>query len=190
MPNLTLSLTAETDASAIPFGAHGVVFRIEGNDDPIPVAERPKAKGGPWLRFDLSTTGLDTRGRVLETHRVTVPAGAVLMRVDQVTFPLGAVAYRHVHAGAGIRVLDRGELHLYADDHDFIRRPGQSWFEAANSPVRAEASTAVGARFIRFMVVPPAYAGKPTIRFLDPADAARPRHQVTHRFFERVIHLG
>lgn len=187
MPDLFLSLTSEADADAIPPDANGALFRIDGDDDPTPMDER--AGPGAWLRFDLSTDALRTQGKVIETHRISVPEGPVLMRVDKVTFPPGAIAYRHVHAGAGIRVLDRGELHLHADDHDFIRHPGESWFEAANSPVKAIASDTVGARFIRFMAVPPEFEGKSTIRFLDEADAGRPRLQVTHRFFERMIHV-
>ena len=187
MPDLILSLTAEADAGAIPPDANGALFRIEGDDDPLPIGQ--DVGPGAWLRFDITSGKLRSDGQVLETHIVTVPDGPVLMRVDQVTFPPGAIAYRHVHAGAGIRLLDRGELHLSADDHDFVRHPGESWFEAANSPVKAVASKAIGARFIRFMAVPPELAGKSTIRILDPADAERPRLQATHRFFERMLHV-
>lgn len=111
-----------------------------------------------------------------------------LLRLDEVSFPPGAVAWRHVHPGPGFRVLRRGALHLEADDHTFDAAPGDVWFEAANSPVRATASQEhPETRFVRFMVLPPKYLGKPTIRILDPDDAARPKRQTTLRHLDEIV---
>ena len=111
-----------------------------------------------------------------------------LLRLDEVAFPPGAQAYRHVHPGAGFRHLRRGQLHLEADDHAFDAYPGDTWFEATNSPVRATASDEVSeTRFVRCMVLPPEFEGKPTINILDPKDAARPKRQVTHRHVDHRL---
>lgn len=111
-----------------------------------------------------------------------------VVRLDEVAFPPGAQAYRHVHAGAGFRHLRWGQLRLEADDHAFDAHPGDTWFEAANSPVRATATgDAPETRFLRCMVLPVAYQGKPTIRILDPEDAARPKRQVTHRLIDQRL---
>lgn len=144
----------------------------------------------PWLRFDLSRKKPQTTGAFLTTATAEIPDGPVLMRLDQVTFPTGAVAYRHVHSGAGIRYLDQGHLTLQADDHSFEAHVGDSWFEPANTPVRATADSDVAqSRFVRFMALPVDFAGKPTINILDAEDAKRPKLQTTHRFFERIVHL-
>lgn len=143
-----------------------------------------------WLRFCLSQTPPATGGTILKCERVDLVSSSVLMRLDQVTFPTGAIAYRHIHPGPGIRYLDLGHLHLQADDHAFESDVGDSWFEAANSPVRATASSELEqSRFIRFMVLPLEFAGKPSIQILDPEDAARSRLQVTKRYFEQIVHV-
>lgn len=123
----------------------------------------------------------------LASERISVDFPCVV-RLDEVAFPPGAVAYRHVHAGAGFRHLRWGHLQLEADDHAFEAHPGDTWFEAANSPVRATATEhAHETRFVRCMVIPPDYEGKPTIRILDPDDAALPKRQVTHRHIDQRL---
>lgn len=150
-----------------------------------------RAMGGPahWLRFVLSKTTPDAAEPLLVTP-VTIDQERALLRLDTVTFPAGACAWRHVHPGPGIRHLLQGELSLEADDHTAIMTAGDSWFEAANSPVRACASTTEAASgFVRFMVLPVSYQGTPSIRILDEADAAKPRLQVTHRHLDQVVRL-
>lgn len=116
---------------------------------------------------------------------VTFPC---LLRLDEVAFPPGAIAYRHVHPGPGFRHLLSGSLHLQADDHGFNAAPGQTWFEPANSPVRATASEAAPeTRFVRAMILPPEYRGSPTIQILDPFDRALPKQQVTHRHVDDIL---
>ncbi|WP_371155811.1 cupin domain-containing protein [Jannaschia sp. 2305UL9-9] len=127
-------------------------------------------------------------GPVLHQSQITLPAGPVLLRLDEVFFPPGAIAYRHVHPGPGIRHLVRGRLHLQADDHAFEAAPGDSWFEDANSPVRATALEQ--SSFVRFMVLPPEFAGKSTLTILSDEDRARPRRQQTHRHVDALIHPG
>ena len=111
-----------------------------------------------------------------------------LLRLDEVSFPPGAIAYRHTHPGPGFRYLRHGALHLQSDSHGFDAAPGTHWFEPAEAPVRATASDQHReTRFVRFMALPPAFLGKPTINILDPGDAARPRRQTTHRHVDRIV---
>lgn len=114
-----------------------------------------------------------------------------LLRLDQVTFPSGAVAYRHVHPGAGYRVMVEGQLKIISDQEQYPVTLGDVWFEPANSPVRAEASLSdPHSSFVRFMVLPVEYYGKPTIEILDPEDAKRPRLQTTDRIIDEVVQLS
>ena len=123
----------------------------------------------------------------LESRAIDVVA-PFLFRLDEVAFPPGAQAYRHVHPGPGFRHLRWGVLHLVADDHSFDAHPGDTWFEAAHSPVRATATEdADETRFVRCMILPVDYEGKPTITILDPQDADRPKRQTTHRHVDRIL---
>lgn len=145
-----------------------------------------------WIRFDLSkkTPNWDETPAPVLSVQIETECSAVLLRLDEVKFPPGAVAYRHVHPGDGIRFLTLGELEVIGDNHRETARAGHAWYEAANSPVRAVASeTHPMTRFVRFMVLPVEYAGKPSIQVLDPDDAARPRRQITHRHFDRIVQL-
>jgi len=122
---------------------------------------------------------------VLACHAYDMPVGAAILRIDEVCFPIGAVAYRHTHAGAGIRHLVRGALQIEVDDHTRVMTVGDSWFEAAGSPVRAVALQEQGVTsFVRAMVIPAAYEGKSTFALVDSTDAALPRLQVTHRHID------
>lgn len=173
-------------AGAVEIGGHGVgvghgVFRAPGDR----IANRA---GGAatvlvfgWTedRPDLATLACET---------VADLASPRLIRLDEVSFPPGAVAYRHTHPGPGFRYLRHGALQLQADDHAFGAAPGDVWFEPAASPVRATADAVCAeTRFVRFMVLPPAFLGQPTINILDPADAARPKRQTTHRHVDQLV---
>ncbi len=153
------------------------------------------AAGADWLRFELLAAGAEPEllpsSQLLSRQEITVSEDEVLLRLDQVSFPPAAIAYRHVHPGPGIRYLVRGQLELTSDHRCEVARPGQAWFEAANSPVRAVADADLAeTSFVRFMVLPVECAGRPTINILDAADAAKPRRQVTQRFVEQKVRLA
>lgn len=146
-----------------------------------------------WVRFDISI-GSAPRDAQLSAP-INLPdqteGSACLLRLDQVSFPPGAVAYRHVHPGDGIRYLVRGGLHIIGDTHQEMATPGHAWFESANSPVRAEADQQFASTsFVRFMVLPSEYLGKPTIQILDKDEAAFPRVQVTQRHVDRLAYVS
>ncbi len=112
-----------------------------------------------------------------------------LMRCDQVDFPPGGVAYRHTHPGPGIRYLLAGELTIESPEGVRTYRPGEAWFEGADYPVVATASETEDTAFVRVLVLPREWAGKRTIRYLDPADEDKPKLQRATVFLEEPLRL-
>ena len=104
--------------------------------------------------------------------------GAWVARLDRVDFPPDGIAYRHVHPGPGIRYLLDGELTIdRGDGHPRTYRAGEAWFEGADDPVLATASSTEDTAFVRVLLLPGEWAGKRTIRYVDPADEEKPRLQ-------------
>ena len=100
-----------------------------------------------------------------------------IARLDRVDFPPGGVAYRHVHPGPGIRRILHGELTIDREGESQTYGAGEAWFEGADDPVLATASATEDTAFVRVMLLPSEWAGKRTIRYVDPADEDTPRLQ-------------
>lgn len=141
--------------------------------------------GADILQFRLSAKA---EGGALLAEQFHWSGAEGVFRLDQVSFPPGARAYRHTHPGPGIRCLTDGELQIRSDHHTELMTPLSAWFEDAESPVRATAGDMPTA-FVRAMVLPMEFLGKPTLNILDPADAAKPRLQRNRRFFDQVVRL-
>ena len=106
------------------------------------------------------------------------PGPGYVVRCDRVDFPPGGIAYRHVHPGAGIRRILHGELTIdRGEGAPHTYRAGESWLEGADDPVLATASPTEETAFVRVLLLPAVWAGKRTIRYLDPADDERPKLQ-------------
>jgi len=103
--------------------------------------------------------------------------GGWILRCDRVDFPPGGVAYRHVHPGAGIRRILHGGLTIDRDGDAHTYAAGESWYEGADDPVLATASATEETAFVRVMLLPAMWAGRRTIRYVDPADEDKPRLQ-------------
>ena len=103
--------------------------------------------------------------------------GDWVVRCDRIDFPPGGIAYRHVHPGPGIRRLLFGELTIESPDGTHTYRAGDAWTEGADFPVLATASATEATAFVRVLVLPAEWAGKRTIRYVDPADDEKPRLQ-------------
>ena len=108
---------------------------------------------------------------------VKPPSGDWVVRCDRIDFPPGGVAYRHVHPGPGIRRLLHGELTIDRDGERTTYRAGEWWLEEADDPVLATASATEDTAFVRVLLLPSEWAGRRTIRYLDPADEDRPKLQ-------------
>jgi quercetin dioxygenase-like cupin family protein len=132
---------------------------------------------------------LDDRTLLVWELLDTAPADALVVaevsieddwvtRLDRVDFPPGGVAYRHVHPGPGIRWILHGELTIdRGDGAPHTYGSGEAWFEGADDPVLATASATEDTAFVRVLLLPAEWAGKRTIRYLDPTDEDKPRLQ-------------
>jgi quercetin dioxygenase-like cupin family protein len=138
---------------------------------------------GPALVWDV----VDDEALVTQCHKggpallsevELSEAGRWVVRCDRVDFPPGGVAYRHVHPGPGIRRILRGELTIdRGDGEPHAYRTGDAWFEGADDPVLATASATEETAFVRVLLLPAEWAGRRTIRHVDPADDDKPRLQ-------------
>ncbi len=139
---------------------------------------------GPALEWQL---GGDGAGAALSAEVDLEPASRWIVRCDRVDFPPGGVAYRHVHPGGGIRRLLFGSIRIEAPDHTAEYGPGGAWFEGAGYPVLATASATEPTAFVRVLVLPAEWEGRRTIRYLDPADEAKPKLQRATVFFDHPL---
>ena len=111
-----------------------------------------------------------------------------LMRCDRVDFEPGGVAPRHRHRGGGIRCLLRGRLEVtVADGAPHVVRPGECWFESGREPVLATTAADEPSAFVRVMLLPVEWAGQRTIKYVDPADADKPKTQRATIFLEQPV---
>lgn len=171
-----LSWVAQPDMGGADIGEAHPAGKLAGQDaDDLP----PNA-----LTFILSKLALSGAG-VLACHACEMPGGPALLRMDEVCFPVGAVAHRHTHDGAGIRHLVRGSLRIEAADDSTVMQVGNCWFEGVNCPVRAVSLHTLGVTsFLRAMIIPAAYEGRSTFALANPDDVALPRLQITHRHID------
>lgn len=119
---------------------------------------------------------VDGAALVWELEADPGPAGWVL-RCDRVDFPPGGIAYRHAHPGPGIRRILHGALTIDREGDARTYRVGESWLEEADDAVVATASATEETAFVRVLLLPAEWAGKRTIRYLDPADDEKPKLQ-------------
>jgi len=121
---------------------------------------------------------------------VDVPSDGWIARLDRVDFPPGGIAHRHVHPGPGIRRLLHGELTIdRADGAPRRYTAGDAWFEDADDPVLATASDLEETAFVRVLLLPEEWAGKRTIRYVDPSDEEKPRLQRATVLHEEPLRL-
>jgi len=145
------------------------------------------AVDGPALVWVLSRDAAD--GAALSAELDLDPAVAWMVRCDRIDFPPGGVAYRHTHPGAGIRRLLFGSIRIEGPDHVADYGPGGAWFEGFDYPVLATAAADEPTAFVRVMLLPREWAGKRTIRYVDPADEEKPKLQRPTVFFDRPLEL-
>ena len=159
-----------------------VVYDLERNE-----AHRDAARvDGPALVWEL---GSDDGDAALVVDVELDEGTAWIVRCDRVDFPPGGVAHRHVHPGPGIRRMLFGSLTIDTADSRETFRTGQAWFEGIDEPVRATASPNEESAFVRVLLLPAEWAGKRTIRYLDPADEEKPKLQRATVLLEEPLAL-
>jgi len=141
---------------------------------------------GPALVWELMD---DREGAALAAEVDLDPAIDWVARCDRLDFPPGSVAYRHVHPGPGIRRLLFGALTVDTEEGTKTYLGGEAWFEGADCPVLATASGSEDTAFVRVLLLPQAWRGKRTIRYLDPADEERPKLQRATILLEEPFEL-
>ena len=110
-----------------------------------------------------------------------------LMRCDRVDFEPGAIAYRHTHPGPGIRYLLFGAITIDSLGAEHTLAPGEAWFERGPDPVLATTAPDEPSAFVRVMLLPVEWAGQRTIKYVDPADADKPKTQRATIFLEQPV---
>ena len=146
-----------------------------------------------WLRgaigFGITREPLSGEG-IVACEPISMPQETWALRLDEVAFPVGAIAHRHTHSGSGWRHLVTGSLRIEAEHGTTVMKVGDSWFEPAHNPVRAVALQDTGVtRFVRCMVIPIADVGHSTFKLQSPKDADLPRLQTTVRHFDHVFQV-
>ena len=129
---------------------------------------------GRALVWQLDRDEGEAEGALLSRFVQLDPFASWVARCDRIDFPLGGVAHRHTHPGPGIRYLLKGELEIVMEGRSTFYGPGGAWFESGSEPVIARASTHVQTSFVRLLLLPSEWAGKRTIRYLDPIDDVAP----------------
>ncbi len=112
-----------------------------------------------------------------------------LMRCDSVSFPPGGCALTHVHQGPGIRYVLEGSIEIDTDGAKTPRAAGEPWFESGPDAVFAKADWDVPTRFIRVMILPRAFLGRSSIRYVKEEDKDKPKSQSYQGYIDRPIDL-
>jgi quercetin dioxygenase-like cupin family protein len=128
-----------------------------------------------------------TRGALLFADVELDPATDWLMRHDRVDFEPGGIAYRHTHPGPGIRYLLFGSITIESEGTVRTYGPGEPWFERGPEPVLATTAPDEPSAFVRVMLLPVEWAGQRTIKYVDPADADKPKTQRATIFLEQPV---
>ena len=159
-----------------------VVYDLERNEARLGESR----VGGHALVWEL---GGDDAGAALAADVELEAADGWIVRCDRIDFPPGGIAHRHVHPGPGIRRLLHGRLTIDADGVERSFGPGDAWFEGPGYPVLATASPTDETAFVRVLLLPQEWAGRRTIRYLDPADEAKPKLQRATVLLEQPLEL-
>ena len=133
------------------------------------------------------TLGEEAPDGALMSADVDLDDGPWIMRLDRIDFEPGGTAYRHTHPGPGIRYLLFGEITIDSEGAEHTYGPGQPWFERGPDPVLATTAAGEPSAFVRVMLLPVEYAGQRTIRYVDPADAEKPKTQKARIFLEHPV---
>lgn len=110
-----------------------------------------------------------------------------LFRLDRITVPAGRVSDRHQHPGPGIRVLLEGTFNVQQPPESCrMVVPGEPWWESGEDSVVAWASQSMHARFLRGMVLPTEFQGRPDTAIWLSGDKKKPRG-AWHYYVDEVV---
>jgi quercetin dioxygenase-like cupin family protein len=181
---LRLSLY-ELDEAGAADGGNRVVYDLSRGEAHFGAA----AVAGPALVWQLEDVHEEPAGALLSRVVELDPGVEWIARCDRIDFPPNGIAYTHTHPGPGIRYLLHGEIEIRTEGHSTLYGPGGAWFEAGPDPVHATAAAQGETAFVRVLLLPAEWAGKRTIRYVDPADEDRPKLQRPTVFFDQPLSL-
>jgi quercetin dioxygenase-like cupin family protein len=115
------------------------------------------------------------------------PSTPWIMRHDRVEFQPGGIAHRHTHPGPGIRCLLSGSITIDSEGDVTTYGPGEAWFESGPEPVLATTSATEPSAFTRVLLLPVEWEGRRTIKYVDPADADKPKTQKATILLEQPV---
>jgi len=164
-----------------------LIFALSRLAHGAPNAVSHRLEDGTSLHWELLD---DSPADALLTVSVDLgPSVEWLIRLDRVDFPPGGIAYSHTHPGPGIRCLLFGSIRVESAGARHEYGPFEPWFESGPEPVFAAAAEEEASAFVRMLVLPREWAGKRTIRYVDPADEGKPKLQRATVFLERALQL-
>ncbi len=175
----------EFETGAETIGGDRVVYDVANDSAYFGAADVE----GHALVWQLDETPEQAEGARLSRRVQLDPYADWVMRCDRIDFPPGGIAYTHTHPGPGIRYLLHGELDITTEGKMSSYGKGGAWFESGPDPVLATASEHQPTAFVRVLILPAEWAGKRTIRYVDPADDDRPKLQKPTVFLEHPIDL-
>jgi hypothetical protein len=106
-----------------------------------------------------------------------------------VEFPPGGVAYHHTHQGPGLRCLVAGSIRIDSAGSSHSYQQGEAWFESGPDTVLASASLSEVTAFIRVMILPRAYLGRSSIRYVRAEDQDKSKPQRYQIYIDRPVAL-
>jgi quercetin dioxygenase-like cupin family protein len=180
---LRLALRDHRDGVEVAEGLQ-VVYDVDRNEARV----APARVRGHALVWELGGDADD--GALLAAEVDLGLGGEWVLRCDRVDFPPGGVAYRHTHPGPGIRCLLFGSIRIETEGAAREYGPFEAWFESGPEPVLAVASESEPTAFVRVLLLPREWEGRRTIRYVDPADEAKPKLQRATVFFDHVLGAG
>ena len=158
-----------------------------------PMSIAAGGQGACLLRYELDPgeglpagAGVRWEPKLEATLRLDDPEG-YLLRCDKVELPPGGIAYTHTHQGGGIRCLLKGGFNVQVRGETSALGEYDAWFEAGPDPVYAWAPDDAPGHFSRVMILPRRLKGKSSIRYVDPADADKPKLQRYTVFVDEFI---
>jgi quercetin dioxygenase-like cupin family protein len=178
---LRLSLFHHPEGVSVD-GPNRIVYDVAADEAHV----APASVQGPALVWEL-TDGEEPLGALLSAEVDLDPSTTWLLRSDRVDFGPGGIAYRHTHPGPGIRYLLFGSITIDSEGEQTTYGPGEPWFERGPDPVLATTSPDEPSAFARVMLVPSELEGQRTIRYVDPADADKPKTQKAKIFLEQPV---
>ena len=177
-----MSLHHHPDGVALD-GPNAIVYDIAAGAAHV----APARVDGESLSWAAVEDHDEVAGALLAAAVALDPQTEWLMRCDRVEFEPGGIAYRHTHPGPGIRYLLYGQITIDSGGRVDTYGPGEAWFESGPDPVLATTSAHEPSAFARVLLLPVAYAGQRTIRYVDPADADKPKTQKATIFCEAPL---